>query len=258
MDEWSDRITKDDLYRSADSLNNEQEYRHEANSRDLSYDQVTSKSGRKHSDTNTSDTNKMLMKQIAKQQHLQQSSPHDLRINYNPRSSETNNVVDITDQGSDNIEMKRSSRKKNGDSSQAMIRSRRSEIENSHWNAQSKPSDSNRDQCSLQELHRLPYRYPNDFDDISVEMENITKLLGSTIDLNRYDDSTPSTCSSACHSLAQKPPTRHNSNDKHAAEMFPIGSNPRPLSALYDTSIIQASMPSGNGIFQNPWQVLLR
>lgn len=251
-------IAKDNLFRSADLLNNETECGRAADNRDAA-NVNTSNSSIRQSDTNTSDSNKMLMKQMAKH-HMRLSPGHDFRIHFVPRPSETGGSIDFANQVIDTFEVRRSSRKsiasnalmamgstrRPSDTDGGISRSRPA----ADWSAHTKPIDA--DQCSLGDLHHLPYRYPNDFDDISVEMENITKLLGSTIELNRYDDSTPSTCSSVCHNRAPNVARRYN-NDKSDVEVLSTSSNSKLSLAAYSTDLMKATMPNDGGLFQNPW-----
>lgn len=240
-DELASRIARDNLYQSVDLVGSDVQYRVEVHSSQNAVDVGALRSSTKFSDANTSDSSKMLMKQIANQRHMQLGPPQEFGMNYGPRA--------ICAKA---FPVNRSSRKSSVEPT-STVSMHRSDTDSSHSRARY-PIDDSSKQCSLKKLYRLPYKYPNDFDDISVEMENITKLLGSTIDLKRYADTTPSTCSSACHSRLQAATAQIDSNDRSDAEISTNNRNSKlPFSPPYDTALTPSNMPNGNGIFKNPW-----
>lgn len=249
-DELAERIANDTLCRSIDLMNNDVQYSIEVNNSQNSVNAALQKSSTKYDDANTSDSNKMLMKQMANQRQMQSGPQHEFGMNLIPRALGTAGLVDSTHEP---FHMNRSSRKSSIDHPRTVSK-HRLDTDSSHSRARNEhaksPLDDTAKQCSLKKLYRLPYRYPNDFDDISVEMENITKLLGSTIDLNRYEDTTPSTCSSVCHSRSQAAAAQCDSNDRSDAE---ISSIKLPFTLLHESGLASLDLPNGNGIFQNPW-----
>lgn len=181
-----DEVGKSNLHRSFDLLN--QIERHEAiiHHNNMT-DADTSKSSSMQNSTNTSESGRNISKKYSL----------DFRETYGDTHStlsDAESLEDFSNKSKEIIQMKRASGQKFKERTMNELRERQ-KTENSYLkyppNFSSTLTSNSID--DLRDYHS-PHHYPNDFDDISVEMKNITKLLSASI--IEPLDSVPSTSSS--------------------------------------------------------------
>lgn len=110
----------------------------------------------------------------------------DFREKYANRSTLTDaeSLEDFKSKTKEVIQIKRAARQKLKEKTLQELRERQAAEKyssNSPANFHNMEPSSSLDDSSLGKLNRSPYRYPNDFDNISAEMKNITELLGASI-----------------------------------------------------------------------------
>lgn len=191
-DKHVDHGAKGSLHRSFDLLNNTEQ--HEAViHHSMLTDTETSKYSSLHQSTNTSDSGQ---KSLSKQYTL------DFREKFGDAAhstlSDAESFEDFSNKTKEIIQMKRASRQKFKERTMMELHERQ-KVDDTFLkfppNFSSTLTANSID--DLRDYHSINH-YPNDFDDISVEMKNITKLLSAS--LIEPLESTPSTSSSFYHS----------------------------------------------------------
>lgn len=191
-DKNGDHSGKGNLHRSFDLLNNTEQ--HEAViHHSMLTDTETSKYSSLHPSTNTSDSGQ---KSLSKQYTL------DFREKFGDAAhstlSDAESFEDFSNKTKEIIQLKRASRQKFKERTMKELRERQ-KVDDSFLkfppNFSSTLTSNSID--DLRDYHSTNH-YPNDFDDISVEMANITTLLSAS--LIEPLESTPSTSSSFYHS----------------------------------------------------------
>lgn len=240
-DKKIDQNGKGNMHRSFDLLNNTEQHEaiiHHA----MLNDTATSKSSSMQQSTNTSESGRKL------------SSKHyslDFRENCGESTlSDVESLEDFSNKTKEIIQMKRASRQKFKERTMNELRERQ-KTDDSFLkfppNFSSTLTSNSID--DLRDYHSSAH-YPNDFDDISVEMKNITKLLSAS--LIEPLESTPSTSSSFYQStdkLAKRFTLydKDNDGDDDANSSVKSDISRRPSNSY-------TTMPnalSSNGFFQN-------
>lgn len=211
-----EQSAKGNLHRSYDLLNNTEQ--HEAIiHHSMLTDFDTSKSSSIQQSTNTSESERKF-----EHDHLRASSKYTLDFREKMRDTlkestlSDDELEDFTNKTKELIQIKRATRRRLKEKTLSELRDRQKmigafpklSINLGHTDATS--SVDNIEFSSIEKLNRSPYKYPNDFDDISMEMKNITKLLGSSIEPL---ESAPSTSSSFYRSN-NKLPTKIRMQDE--------------------------------------------
>lgn len=241
-------IGKGNHHRSFDLLNNTEQ--HEAIiHHSMQTDTETSKYSTMHQSTNTSESG-------------QNSTKHyvlDFREKFGNAThstlSDAESLEDFTNKSKEIIQMKRATRQKFKERTMNELRDR--QMADSTFLKFPPNFSSTLTSASIDDLrdYHSSNHYPNDFDDISVEMKNITKLLSASI--IEPLESAPSTSSSFYHS-SDKFGKRFTLYNKDADDGSSIKSDlERDASNSYTskstgTSVKSAANPlSSNGFFQN-------
>lgn len=246
-DKKIDQNGKGNLHRSFDLLNNTEQHEaiiHHA----MLNDTATSKSSSMQQSTNTSESGR---KSSSKRYSL------DFRENCGESTlSDVESFEDFSNKTKEIIQMKRASRQKFKERTLHELRERQ-KVEDSFLkyppNFSSTLTSNSID--DLRDYHSSAH-YPNDFDDISVEMKNITKLLSASI--IEPLESTPSTSSSFYRS-ADKLAKRFTLYDKDNDDGDGDGDDDANSSSVKSDlerrpSNSYATVPntmSSNGFFQN-------
>lgn len=169
---------KENLHRSFDLLNNEEQHEVIIHHNQSMTDTETFKSNSMQHSTNTSESEqKSTSKQYAldfREQQLHGDTTHSTL-------SDAESLEDFTNKTKEIIQMKRASRQKFKERTMNELRERQ-KVENSFLKYPPNFS-STLASNSIEDLreYRTFNHYPNDFDDISVEMKNITKLLSASL-----------------------------------------------------------------------------
>lgn len=190
-----DQRSKCTLHQSFDLLNKEEQ--HEVTiHHSMTAHGDTSTSSSVHHSTNTSETSEQ--RNPCKLDIKQTSCTLDFRENYEntirKTLTDTESLEDFSNKTKEIIQMKRATRLKFKERTLNELRDQQRldkslELPLSFYRKIPTISVD-----SLGNLNRSPYRYPNDFDNISAEMKNITELLGASI--IEPLESAPSTSSS--------------------------------------------------------------
>lgn len=250
------RTATNSLYRSHDLLNENTE-QHRAI---IHHDMMTisqSSSSALHS-PNTSDTSSRRIQTKIDFQQNNRFHALDFREKYDNRSTLTDaeSLEDFTSKTKELIQIKRAARQKLKEKTLQELRGRQATEKyslNSPSNFHHMEPSSSFDKYSLGKLNRSPYRYPNDFDNISAEMKNITELLGASI--MEPLESTPSTSSSFYKCTNRFPKLseiRSNGNDKD--EFSSNCEIDDPISKSLESHLNGNSglnLINNNGFFQN-------
>lgn len=252
------------LHRSFDLLNNAEQHEVIVHDHTKKYDVMSSKYNSIHQpSTNTSESGQ---KSSSKQYAL------DFREKYgNPATATTHStrsdvesLEDFTNQSMEIIQMKRAARQRFKERTRTVneLRERQKAMDSSFLKyppnfSSTLPAASIDD---LRDYHSSNH-YPTDFDDISVEMKNITKLLSAS--LIEPLESTPSTSSSFYHStdkLAKRFTlyNKGNANDDDDVDGDDIGDG-ASISDFERGSCNSLKLPTAsgttghtaNGFFQN-------
>lgn len=182
-DRKPDQVGKGNLHRSFDLLNNIE--RHKAIIHHNMTDADTSKSSSMQHSTNTSESGRKSSKQCSLDFREKYGDTHST-------ISDAESLEDFSNKTKDIIQMKRASRQKFKERTMNELRTKMDDSFLKYPPNFSSTLTSN----SIDDLrnYHSPHHYPNDFDDISVEMKNITKLLSAS--LIEPLESAPSTSSS--------------------------------------------------------------
>ncbi|XP_031630582.1 ankyrin repeat domain-containing protein 12 [Contarinia nasturtii] len=202
-----DQNGKGNLHRSFDLLNNKEQ--HEAIIHHTMTDTETFKSNSMQHSTDTSESGQ---KSSSKQYSL--DFREQLGDTTHSTLSDAESLEDFTNKTKEIIQMKRASRQKFKERTMNELRERQ-KVENSFLKYPPNFS-STLTSNSIDDLrdYRTFNHYPNDFDNISIEMKNITKLLSASI--IEPLESAPSTSSSFYQStdqLAKQRFTLYNEDD---------------------------------------------
>lgn len=250
------RITTNTLYRSHDLLNDNTE-QHKAI---IHHDMMTnsqSSSSAIHS-TNTSETSSRRIHTTLDFQQNNQFHALDFREKYDNRSTLTDaeSLEDFTSKTKELIQIKRAARQKLKEKTIEELRERQATEKyslNSPSNFHHMVPSSSLDNYSLGKLNRSPYRYPNDFDNISAEMKNITELLGASI--MEPLESAQSTSSSFYKSANKFPKLldiRNNGNDQDGpSSKSEIDDGISELFQSHLNGNSGLNLINSNGFFQN-------
>lgn len=249
-------FTTNTVYRSHDLLNDSTEEHRAIIHHDMMTNSQSSSSAL-HS-LNTSETSSRQIN--TKLDFLQNNQFHalDFREKYDNRSTLTDaeSLEDFTSKTKELIQIKRAARQKLKEKTLQELRERQATEKysvNSPSNFHHMEPSSKLDDYSLGKLNRTPYRYPNDFDNISAEMKNITELLGASI--MEPLESAPST-SSSFYKCSNKFPMlldiRSNGNDQD--EFSSKSEIEDPVSVSFESHLNGNSglnPINSNGFFQN-------
>lgn len=219
---------KTNLHRSFDLLNHTEQ--HEAIiHHSMMTDFDTSKSSSMQQSTNTSESER---KFEYENNHLRASSKYSL--DFREKRNASTKERTLTDDGSlenfttktkEIIQVKRATRRRLKEKTLSELHDRQQMLSAFPKLSIGRPDTNTADDIELSSIgNRSPYKYPNDFDNISIEMRNITKLLGSSIEPL---ESAPSTSSSFYQSNNKMPPIEiehddfsEKSDDESAPKQF--------------------------------------
>lgn len=178
-----DRLNTNTIFRSHDLLNDNME-QHRAIIHHHMMTNSQSSSSALHSPITSETSSHRTHTKLDYQQH-NQFKALDFRDKYDNRNTLTDaeSLEEFTSKTKDVIQIKRAARQKLQEKTLQELRERKT-TEKYSLNSPSNflhMEQSSLDDYSLGKLNRSPYRYPNDFDNISAEMKNITELLGASI-----------------------------------------------------------------------------
>lgn len=185
------------FHRSFDLLNNAEQHEVIVHDHTKSYDAMASKYNSIHQpSTNTSESGQ---KSSSKQYALDFREKYGNAATTHSTRSDVESLEDFTNQSNEIIQMKRAARQRFKERTVNELRERQQAMDSSFLKYPPNFS-STLTAASINDLrdYHSSNHYPTDFDDISVEMKNITKLLSASI--IEPLESTPSTSSSFYHS----------------------------------------------------------
>lgn len=202
------------FHRSFDLLNNAEQHEVIVHDHTKAYDAMTSKYNSIHQpSTNTSESGQ---KSSSNKYALDFREKYGNAATTHSTRSDVESLEDFTNQSNEIIQMKRAARQRFKERTVNELRERQQAMDSSFLKFPPNFS-STLTAASINDLrdYHSSNHYPTDFDDISVEMRNITKLLSAS--LIEPLESTPSTSSSFYHSTDKlaKRFTLYNKGDAH-------------------------------------------